>query len=85
MDFQVGYIGCTGAYVLCSNVIYVFVFKSGHSAQIACSLQGDVVSNPRTAATQTLDSGLYLGQRLSSTPLAFKKQFYPKYSGDIEP
>ena len=34
-----------------------FLFKSGHRDQIACLLLGGF-SNPRTAATQSLDSGL---------------------------
>ena len=38
-------------------IVGVFVFKSGHRDQIACSLLGGF-SKPRTAATQSLDSGL---------------------------
>ena len=35
----------------------LFLFNSGHRDQIACSLLGGF-SNPRTAATQSIDSGL---------------------------
>ena len=37
--------------------VFVFVFKSGHHDQITCSLLGGF-SIPRTAVTQSLDSGL---------------------------
>ena len=45
------------AVLLLISETWVFVFKSGHHDQIACSLLGGF-SKPRTAATHSLDSGL---------------------------
>ena len=49
-----------------NHIPYFFSFYYGHSDQIACSLLGGF-SNPRTAATQSLDSGLC--SMLSNLPL----------------
>ena len=50
-------IGTCGADGFCIKLKRVFVFKSGHRDHITCSLLGGF-SKPRTAVTQSLDSGL---------------------------